>query len=145
MSATPTTKPRRWNAEIDGIVWLPRMIDKTRMRDAGALGRYLYGHSPIDRALLARLHTSTDAFAAIVRRCEDDAAVVVAMRTQGFDEERFSQWTSGFAKRYRLTLWMLDLDEGYREPRPFERPLVALVNAIEAPLMVLVRKVWKAP
>ena len=58
--------PRRWSDAADGIRWLPRMIDKARMASSGALGAYLFGHSPIDRALLTRLGVTTDEFAAIV-------------------------------------------------------------------------------
>ncbi|MGB8519688.1 MAG: DUF5069 domain-containing protein, partial [Candidatus Tumulicola sp.] len=68
--------PRRWSEEIDGICWLPRLIDKTRAALAGTLGDYLFGQSPMDRALLRALGLSHREFAAIVRAAAGDDAVL---------------------------------------------------------------------
>ena len=70
-----TTVPRRWNTELDGIRWLPRLIDKARMQHRGELGSYLLGHSPVDHALLTRMGVTTAEFSEIVRQAPDDGAV----------------------------------------------------------------------
>ena len=145
MTIVPITKPRRWTIDVDGIKWLPRMIDKARMREAGALGSYLLGHSPVDRSLLARLGMTTDEFAALACRCADDHATLAALRTHGFDEARVRKWSESFETRWKAYIPLWDLDEGYREPKGFEKPIIALARAIEGPLMGLVRKLRRAP
>ena len=145
MTTPPPTKPRRWSTEVDGIKWLPRMIDKARMREAGVLGSYLLGHSPVDRSLLGRLGMSTDEFAALACRCADDQAALAALRTRGFDEARVRKWSEGFETRFKAYIPLWDLDEGYREPKAYEKPMMALARVIEGPLMGLARKFLKAP
>ncbi len=145
MTVTPIAKPRRWNVEVDGICWLPRMADKARMRESGSLGAYLLGHSPVDRALLARLGCSTEEFAALACRCSGDAAVLAALRTRGFDEARVRKWSAAFPVRYKAYIALWDLDEGYRTATAFEKPLIALSRAIEGPIMGLARRLIKAP
>src|SRR5579884_4274192 len=66
------TPPRRWSDELDGIRWLPRMIDKARAAMKGTLGDYLYGQSPMDRSLLRALGLSYKDFTRIVREAGDD-------------------------------------------------------------------------
>ncbi|MDP9111911.1 MAG: DUF5069 domain-containing protein, partial [Candidatus Eremiobacteraeota bacterium] len=68
--------PRRWTRELDGIRWLPRLIDKTRAALAGTLGDYLYGQSPVDRALLRALGLGYRDFTAIVMQSANDDAVI---------------------------------------------------------------------
>lgn len=145
MTTPPLTKPRRWSVDVDGIKWLPRMIDKARMREGGALGAYLLGHSPVDRSLLERLGMSTDEFAALACRCADDPAALAALRTRGFDEARVRKWSDNFETRFKVYIPLWDLDEGYREPKAFEKPIIALMRTIEGPLMGLARKLLKAP
>ncbi len=145
MTTACLPKPRRWNVEVDGICWLPRMADKARMREADALGSYLLGHSPVDRAMLGRLGLSTDEFAAIACRCADDAALLAALRTHGFDEARVRRWSANFTTRYKAFIPLWDLDEGYRTPTTLEKSLMAFVRVVEGPLMGLARKVLKAP
>ena len=83
------------------------------MRQRGALGAYLMGHSPVDKALLKRLGLRTDEFVAIVARSADDAAVLAALRTRGFDEPAVRRWSDGFPQRYATYIKLWDLDEGY--------------------------------
>jgi hypothetical protein len=135
--------PRRWSEEIDGIRWLPRMIDKARMERAGTLGAYLLGHSPVDRALLARLGASTAAFSAIVAENTGDGAVLAALRARGFDEERVRRWSAAFEARYRYYLRLWDIDDGYAVPSALERACIGGFRAVEGPLMRAVR--WVAP
>jgi hypothetical protein len=137
--------PRRWSDAADGIRWLPRMIDKARMASSGALGAYLFGHSPIDRALLTRLGVTTDEFAAIVAASPDDAAVLSALRMRGFDEARVRRWSDRLPKPYQVFIRVGDIDEGYVQPSSFGRIFLRAFRAVEHGLMGLVRLVIPAP
>jgi len=144
--ATATHRlPRRWDVEIDGIRWLPRMIDKARMSASGTLGAYLIGHSPVDRALLKRLAITTVDFLRITVEQTDDAAVLAALRKRGFDEARVRRWSARFDSTYRIYIRIWDIDEGYAPPNAIERPILALFGAVERPLMALFRLVSPAP
>jgi len=142
--ATPAM-PRRWTVEVDGIRWLPRMIDKARMRQNGKLGAYLMGHSPVDRALLQRLGLTTDEFVTLANSAPNDAGVLAALRARGFDEERVRRWSAAFPSLYAALIPVWDLDEGYRPTTPLTRPFVAFMRAVEGPLMGAFRLVRKAP
>jgi len=150
MSQAPQTtgapvRPRRWTEEVDGIRWIPRMCDKARMSHNGTLGAYLMGHSPVDKALLKRLGLTTDEFVAIVLENPSDEAVLAALRARGFDEASVRSWSAEFQTRYASFIPLWDLDEGYREPKPFERPLVAFAKIVEGPIMGMFRKISPAP
>jgi hypothetical protein len=145
MTQTTSPIPRRWTVEVDGIRWLPRMIDKARMRADGKLGAYLMGHSPVDRALLYRLKLTTDQFVEIANSAPDDAGVLAALRARGFDEAAVRRWSDSFPILYRAFIPVWDLDEGYTAPTPFTRPLVAVMRILERPVMDAFRMVSKAP
>ena len=132
--------PRRWNATLDGIVWLPRMIDKAEMKRAGRLGNYVLGHSVVDAALLNRLGLTTAQFEAIVDRLPNDAAVLSALRARGFDEAGVRRWSERFADRYRWRIHAWDIDEGYAKPNPAERVLLAIWRRVERPVMNWMRR-----
>lgn len=136
--------PRRWNAELGGVRWLPRLIDKARMQQRGALGSYLLGHSPVDRALLLRLNLTTDEFAEIVRRAPDDDAVLDAVRAR-WDEARVRRWSGRFTSAYRVYIPIWDLDEGYVRPNRWQALGLALFRPLEGSAMALVRRIRRAP
>jgi hypothetical protein len=130
--------PRRWSEEIGGIYWLPRLIDKTRAALAGTLGDYLFGQSPIDRALLRALGLSHRDFAEIVRNVPDDRAVLAAIAARDLQAcERAGAWSATMPARYRLLLWLLDIDDGYRAS-PFGVPIKFGANAISR----TVKRIW---
>ena len=137
--------PRRWNTEIDGIRWLPRLIDKARMQQRGELGNYLLGHSPVDHALLTRMGLTTEQFAEIVRQAPDDAAVLGAIRARGFDEARVRRWSDRFTSTYRTYITMWDIDEGYIRPNGAQAVGMALFKPLEGAAMALLRRVRRAP
>jgi hypothetical protein len=137
--------PRRWSDDVDGIRWLPRLIDKARLWNRGVLGTYLFGHSPVDRALLARLEIATDEFAKIVAAAPDDEAVLGALRARGFDEARVRRWSDRLPKPFQIILRMIDLDEGYLVPSMFERAWMGTFRVAEGGLMSLVRAVRPKP
>ena len=142
--ASPTV-PRRWNTEIDGILWLPRLIDKARMSQRGELGTYLLGHSPVDHALLTRFGLTTEEFSEIVRQAPDDAAVLAAIRARGFDEARVRRWSERFPTTYRTYITLWDIDEGYVRPTPLQAFGLAVFKPLEAGAMSMLRRVRRAP
>ncbi|MDP9111376.1 MAG: DUF5069 domain-containing protein [Candidatus Eremiobacteraeota bacterium] len=124
--------PRRWSENIEGIVWLPRLIDKTRAAHAGTLGSYLFGQSPVDRSLLRALGIGYTDFARIVA-CElDDAAIVRSIAHRDPESlARARKWGAWLQKNYGWFLFVLDVDDGYaggfwRAVRP---PVTACANA----------------
>jgi hypothetical protein len=145
MTAKPPV-PRRWNVELDGIRWLPRMIDKARMRERGQLGNYLLGHSPVDRGLLARAGLSTEQFAEVVGAAVDDDAVLAALRsTGGWDEARVRRWSERFPTTYRRLIPLWDLDEGYVRPNVLQSIGLTVFRPIEGTVMELIRRARRAP
>jgi hypothetical protein len=137
--------PPRWSVEVDGIRWLPRMIEKARMCQRGTLGAYLIGHSPVDAALLKRLNITTVEFVELVRGHPDDIGVLNALRARRFDEVAVRRWSDAFPRRYALYITLWDLDEGYRPPTLWQRPLIAGFHRVEGPLMRAFRRMRRAP
>jgi hypothetical protein len=141
----PRSVPRRWNETLDGIRWLPRLIDKARMERSGRLGAYLFGHSPFDAALLRRMRVTTDEFAKIVDASPDDQSVLLALRAKGFDEARVRRWSDRLPTSARLYTSIWDADDGYTSLNPFGRALLAIWRGVERPIMALVRAIRKVP
>jgi hypothetical protein len=141
MSVTP---PRRWNEELGGIRWLPRLIDKARMAQRGELGAYLFGHSPVDIALLRRLGLTTQQFADIVAASPDDSAVLAALQRHGYDEARVARWSRRLPARHPWIIGLIDRDENYVAHGAWSVP-IAIFRPTEHFWMGLVRRVMKAP
>lgn len=120
------------------------MIDKARMRERGELGAYLLGHSPVDHALLTRLHLTTEEFAAIVRHAPDDGSVLDAVRAR-WDEARVRRWSERFPATYRGYIPLWDIDEGYVRPNRVQALALALFRPMEGSAMALVRRLRRAP
>ena len=140
------TIPRRWNVQVEGICWLPRMIDKARMSANGALGAYLIGNSPVDKALMRRMNVTTQDFVRIAVDHTDDAAVLAALRARpGFDEARVQRWAGRFTVRYRLFIRLWDLDEGYARPTFLQRLAIGAYRRVERFFSALVRVISPAP
>ncbi len=133
--------PRRWNERIDGIAWLPRLIDKTRAAHAGTLGAYLYGQSPVDRACLRALRLSHADFARIVAAAPDDAAVLAALRDRDPEAlDRVRRWGERLGTEHRLFMFVLDIDDGYAGAG--WRPFKPLVNAAAYALTWTIKRLW---
>jgi hypothetical protein len=106
--------PRRWNEALEGVSWLPRLIDKTRAALVGTLGAYLYGQSPMDRALLQILGLNHRTFAEIVAAAPDDRAVVAALEAHDSQcLERARAWSATLPEKHASFLRMMDIDDGY--------------------------------
>ncbi len=116
--------PRRWNEQLDGVIWLPRLIDKTRASLNGTLGAYLYGQSPVDIELLHTLGLGHRAFAEIVASAPNDPAVVDALlRRDAFAMDRGRRWTARAPRKWRAFFYTLDVDDGYAPGMGWCRPL----------------------
>jgi len=136
-----TGTPRRWNAAIDGVVWLPRFADKARACHAGTLGTYLYGQSPVDDSFLRRAGLDYATFMTIALAAPDDAAVLAAIEaaTPGATE-RLRRWSQALPRKQRWFLWLLDMDEGnVGEPQPWKSALRVAGNAAFAPVLAIAR------
>lgn len=75
--------PAPMDDTLGGYPWLPRMIDKARAADAGALGDYFRYPCPIDTECLARLGLSADLFAEIARRSLSGQRLLEGLREAG--------------------------------------------------------------
>jgi hypothetical protein len=137
--------PRRWSDDVDGIRWLPRLIDKARMSSGGVIDTYLFGHSPIDRGLMTRLWVTTAAFAAIVADSPDDGGVLNALRARGFDEGRVRRWSERLPSPYQVIIRLIDLDEGHTQATWLDRAWIGAFRKVESGVMGLVRLVIPAP
>jgi len=108
------TAPRRWNERVNGICWLPRMIDKARAYDAGALGHYLFGHSPVDNSLLGAARLGHGDVLEAVRACADDAGVLAELeRRSPGATARMQAWSARPGPFNVFVFNLVDADEGY--------------------------------
>jgi Domain of unknown function (DUF5069) len=133
--------PRRWSEQIDGIPWLPRLIDKTRASQAGTLGAYLFGQSPMDRSLLRALGMRHRDMARIVAASPNDEGVLASIAAENPQAlARARRWAHGFERRHALFLFLIDLDDGYASPAL--RPLKPLVNLLADTMTWTIKRVW---
>lgn len=134
--------PRRWNEELGGIKWLPRLIDKTRAARAGTLGKYLYGQSPVDRSFLHALGLGYRAFTKIVDNALTDDDVFRELHAQSPDGiERARAWSASVPRRFRWFMFVLDLDDGYLDQwycKALRGPTTFSANLISA----TVKRIW---
>lgn len=133
--------PPRWSDAVEGIVWLPRLAAKVRAHDAGTLGWYLLGQSPVDDEFLKTAQLSYADFIAIVRRSPSDAAVLAAIGDASPGAiERLRLWSLEMPIRRRMFLRLLDIDDGYERPAWLNLPVV-LGRAALMPVLAVARKV----
>jgi hypothetical protein len=132
--------PRRWNDTLDGIPWLPRLIDKARAVDAGTLGTYLYGQSPTDHSLLRALGLSHRRFLELVASSADDGAVLAALAARDAQAiARAREWGSHLGSQHGWFFLMLDIDDGYASRfQPLRQALNFGTNA----LTWTIKRVW---
>jgi hypothetical protein len=141
MNATDLRRgaPPRWSDAVDGIIWLPRLAAKVRAHDAGLLGSYLLGQSPIDDEFLRAAQLDYAGFIAIVRAASDDAAVLAAIGAASPGaRDRLRLWSLEMPVRRRAWMRLLDLDDGYDRPAwldTFHR----VMSPVFAPVMKVAR------
>ena len=134
MTAAPdlrTGPPRRSTDALDGIIWLPRVIDNLRASRAGTLGDYILSQSPMDGYLLHRLGLTHRELEEIVAAAPDDAAVIATLKS-GRPEgvERAQRWSSSAPAWYRVYYWFCDVDDGYVSRHPLSGTVHTLANFI---------------
>ena len=113
--------PPRWSNAVEGIVWLPRLAAKVRAHDAGTLGTYLLGQSPIDDEFLKAAQLSYADFIAIVRASSDNAAVLAGVGAA----------SPGAVDRLRLWSLEMPVRRGSRDASPFpDFPLIGLLRKV---------------
>ncbi|HEV7178345.1 MAG TPA: DUF5069 domain-containing protein [Candidatus Baltobacteraceae bacterium] len=133
--------PRRWSERIDGVAWLPRLIDKARAAHAGTLGDYLFGQSPMDRTLLHVLSLGHAEFARIVAHAPDDRAVVESLSARDPHAlDRARAWSEGLARRHRLFLFAIDIDDGYATG--IWTVIKPAANAASNALVWMIKRLW---
>ncbi|MBC5810349.1 MAG: DUF5069 domain-containing protein [Candidatus Eremiobacteraeota bacterium] len=138
--------PRRWSAQIDGIRWLPRLMDKAKMSANGALGPYLMGNSPVDKALMKRMNVTTEEFVRIATASPTDAEALARFRARpGYDEARVQRWSANFERTYAALIRLWDIDEGYAPPNLAERVALGAYRRVEGAVSALIRKLSPAP
>jgi Domain of unknown function (DUF5069) len=114
-AATVCWIPRSPHDTFDGLVWLPRLIEKARRRARGtaAMNGYLYGdRAPVDRRVLRFLRTDDRAVSTLVAEFPDDTDVarLVLARSGRTDAERRA-FSAALARRL-FDFAALDADEG---------------------------------
>lgn len=119
-----TGPPRRWNEQLGGIYWLPRLIDKARAALAGTLGDYLFGQSPMDHGLLRALGMSHREFAVVVREADGDDAVLAALAQRPGALERAGAWSEPLPREHKMFFYFVDVDDGYRKTGWLHGPIV---------------------
>jgi hypothetical protein len=133
--------PPRWSDAIDGIIWLPRLAAKVRAYDAGTLGTYLLGQSPVDDEFLKAAQLRYGDFIALVRATADDAAVLDGIGAASPGAlDRLRLWSLEMPVRCGWMLRVLDADDGYECPAWLRVP-IAVGNVLLTPLVGLLRKV----
>ena len=87
--------PRSCRAELDGIAYLPRAIDKTRAElPGGNLGPYLIlmdGIVTMSGLFYRRMGITHDEFAAAVREAATDDDIAAWLRPR-IDDEKIAKW-----------------------------------------------------
>jgi hypothetical protein len=132
--------PRRWNAAVDGVIWLPRLIDKARAQDAGTLGLYLYGQSPVDASLLRAGRIGYDDVIEAVRSSPDDAGVLAALeRRAPGATARMRAWSAKPPLQARIIFAWNDVDEGYAPPGPLVRSVRFVSNLLYPAITTVLR------
>ena len=133
--------PPRWNEAVDGVIWLPRLAAKVRAHDAGTLGTYLLGQSPIDDEFLRGAQLDYAGFIAIARSSPDDAAVLAAIDAASPGaRDRLKLWSLEMPVRRRTFMRLLDIDDGYDRPA-WLNTIHRILSPLFVPLCVLLRAV----
>ena len=122
--STTNWMPRRWNAELSGCLWLPRLLDKgrqfllSRQNGQDLMNGYLYGDFDYaDRQLLKFLRTNDAHVLTLLTQMEDDEAVTAALlRESGRSPTEIQAWGKRFRTVNAPFTSMWDADEGRRRP-----------------------------
>ena len=123
--------------EYDGVVWLPRLIQKARRAEEGRrsgsdmMNGYFYGNNDyIDEQVLQFLHVDDSVVSALVAQQLDDGEVarILTERSGRTSEERRT-----FSERLKRRLGnfaLMEADERRMPPGPKRSALAFLYNGI---------------
>lgn len=122
--STANWLPRRWNAELSGCIWLPRLLDKgrqvllSRQHRKDLMNGYLFGDFDYaDRQLIKFLRTNDAHVLSLLSDMGDDEAVATALiRESGRSPEEIQAWSKRFRTLNAPFIPMWDADEGRRKP-----------------------------
>lgn len=111
--------PRSGLDKLQGLPWLPRLLDKARRFEAGRaagtdlMNGYLYGDNDfIDAQLLKFLRTDDTAVRELVRQHADDAEVArILVERSGHDSAEVRAFAEKFLRR-NMNFVVLEADEG---------------------------------
>ena len=135
--------PPRWSEDIDGVVWLPRFAAKARAYNAGTLGMYLYGQSPIDDAFLKQARLDYASFLGIVLAQPDDAGVLAEIERRNVGATAaLRRWSGRLSVKMGWFMSVLDVDDGYASV-PFAGIARRLANVMAIPIVLSVRGLRK--
>ena len=117
-------KPSPWHAELAGLLWLPRMLDKgRRFVESERAGRdlmngYLFGNSDFVDALLLRfLGTDDRRVRQLLQESTDDMAVAERLvRESHRTQAEIRNWNKRFRRWNAPFIAMMEADEGRRPP-----------------------------
>ena len=119
---------------------MPRLAAKVRAHDAGVLGAYLLGQSPMDDEFLRAAQLDYAGLIAIVRASNGDAAAALdaigAASPGAIDRLRL--WSIEMPVRRKIYLQLLDLDDGYDRPA-WLNGVHKVASPALVPVMALVR------
>lgn len=116
----------------DGLVWLPRLLEKARRARSGTLGEYLvFEDSPLDGMVLKEWRVGGPAIAAWLEEGLDDTAIAarVGAAMGAHDFAAREAWSLSFLQRWGWFFRAIDADEG-RLPPGFERAALRAVLAV---------------
>jgi Domain of unknown function (DUF5069) len=112
-----TWMPCSGRASIEGLSWLPRLLEKARRCETSAGGRlvdgYCYGDNDfIDKQLMTFLRTTDTAVSALVREHPDDAdAARILVERSGRTPAECAAFDKAFRRR-NLNFVFVEADEG---------------------------------
>lgn len=133
--------PRPANDTIDGLVWLPRMIEKARRFAQGRrtgtdlMNGYLYGDNDfVDAQVLAFLRTDDRALLGLVEQSpSDDQAARAAISRSGRSHDECAAFSSALRRKV-MGFVMLDADEGRLPPGPRRAIVAFFYNRVVMPI-----------
>ena len=119
--------PKSPREEIDGFVWLPRLLDKARQTMKAGPGEFLaLEASFLDRAFLRRWQVSGDQIREWLTEGRSDEAISreIGARACATKAEKH-RWSQRFLTVYRVIFDLMDVDEG--RPLPMSWPRLYLL------------------